>query len=199
MNKKQLSNVIKHLCNNVLKIEINEYTRNKIMLKFKQLDLQSMEKTYQFLEYMDENQNHLNVSYKNPWQRFTTLSEMFNKEQNKDRLIKSKSEAEKLNQKVSNISFLIRNYRAEGKYLKYEHLQNKDSHESYFSGFEQKQLMNIGSLQHIINLEMVDLLTDKLTENFAKIILNSNNLQIENKVPKNMQNILDKCKLITYN
>jgi len=190
MDKRQLANAIKHLCNNVLKIELNEYTRDRILLKFKQLDLQSIEKIYQFLEYLDDNQNHFNVSYKNPWQRFIILSHMFNKEQNKCRIEKAQNEAEMLAQKVGYISIIVRNEKTHGKYLTYRCLRVKSSSDFFFNNFEQKQLESIGSLKYVVNLQMQNSLVEKLIESFKNIILKKRSHLIEQKIPESIQNML---------
>jgi len=123
-----------------------------------------------FILFMEENFNHIDLTYKTPLQKFTWLKREFFKKKaekfSKNRKRKASEFASKLAEKVKATHSIV----FEAGDIPYSALRVKDTGERFFSDYEIKVLGSIGSLRQVVELQRSVSGRDLLEERIASIL-----------------------------
>lgn len=122
----------------------------------------------EFVDFMENSTNRVELEYKTTLQKFVVLCDMFNKKINKDRSEQALSQAQALALKLREIKTVIKNEITSGKPIGYCNLQTAGA--NYFSVFEIKTLNAIGDIKYVVMLDDCFKLEDAITAQFNNLI-----------------------------
>lgn len=132
------------------------------------LDLAQIPKKQEFIIFMKENANHIDLKFLNPLQKLNKLKAMINDHTNLSRLQKADDESVKLADKVRAIKCAVKNATRQ---TDYKHIRHKDSKKYYFSKFETEVLSKIGDLRYVVMLDDIYRLDDEIAKAYRQIVL----------------------------
>lgn len=146
------------------------------------LDLAEIPKKQEFIIFMRENNNHIDLKYLNPLQKLNKLKSMFNEHINATRLQKADDESYLLAKKVRELRCQVKNSYEN---FRYDGFKIKSTNEPYFSKFEIQVLSKIGNIRYLLRLDDIYKLENEIYKAFKSIILTKKaDNQIANKVAK---------------
>lgn len=148
--------------------------------------LLSIPNKQEFIKFMSENANHIDLNYLNSLQKLSKLKAMFNVYLNESRLKNADDESVKLADKVRAIKCAVKNATRQ---TDYKHIRHKESKEHYFTKFETNVLSKIGNLRYVVMLDDIHKLDDEIAKAFRQIVL----------VPKTSHSIETKTKKLIPN
>lgn len=149
-------------------------------------DLEDIPNKQEFIKFMCQNANHIDLKYLNALQKLSKLKAMFNANLNETRLSKADDESVKLADKIRAIKCAVKNATRQ---TDYKHIRHKESKDHYFNKFETDVLSKIGDLRYVVMLDDIHRLDDEIAKAFKQIVL----------VPKTSHSIELKTKKLIPN
>ncbi len=123
--------------------------RNPLVLR----DLIEIRQKDDFIAFMKANVKNIELDYLNPLQKLNKLCELFYRDLNRGRFNDAHQKAWELAEKFRNIKPTLRETVKEFKDLSVSNIQNAETKEMYFSGFEISSLSQIGSVRKLISID----------------------------------------------
>ena len=152
LNKIEIKYLIK-----ILNLEIEDFILFKINEKTKKFIPKN------FINFTENNLDHMHLQYKTPMQKFLKICEMFEQEFKIKKEHEIKNDVQKLANKFLKIKVLLQNELIQGRKPMLDEIKNTNSKENYFSDFEISILSKIGDVKYLINLANSHQLEDSIS------------------------------------
>jgi len=159
MHSKQL---IKYICT-LTGLELDEIILFRVADKTKTYNLSD------FINFMEANLDHPNLSYKNPLQKFLTFCKLYNLQIEIKKEKDIQTDSQKLANKFKSVKVMLENEILQGKSPRLSFLKERDG-KNYFSDFEISVLNKIGSINHLIRLSNSFSLADKINDSILSVL-----------------------------
>ena len=119
-----------------------------------------------FINFIESNLDHPNLSYKNPLQKFLTFCRLYNSMLLAKKKKDIQTDSQKLSEKFRKIKVVLENEILQGKSPELSFVKDCNTHKNYFSDFEITILKKIGNVGHLIRLcdsfDLVDKINDSI-------------------------------------
>jgi hypothetical protein len=152
----------------LLNLEIDKITLLRIKEKTSNFDLQD------FIVFVENNLNNMQLSYKTPLQKFLTFCILYSSFLIAKQSKKFDNESEILAKKFRHIKSKLKNDMLSGKIPKLDFIINSITKENYFSKFEISILSKIGDIKNLILLDDSFKLEEKINRSLIITLISSN-------------------------
>lgn len=145
-------------------IELDEIILLKIANKTKGYNLPD------FINFIESNLDHSNLSYKNPLQKFLTFCKLYNLQIKIKKEKDIQTDSQKLANKFKSVKVMLENEILQGKNPRLSFIRDYRTGQNYFSDFEITVLEKIGNIRYLINLSNSFELEDKINSSILSIL-----------------------------